>query len=691
MKRIIFVFLSVFLMHFSVNGQDLEQSFKNPPESAKPWVFWFWINGNISREGITKDLEAMKQVGINGVLWMEVSGPQWAPQGPIEAGTKEWDEAMQWAISEADRLGMTVDLSVDFGYGSGGPHIKPDTSMQKLIWTETLVEGGKTVSLKLKKPTVDYKPMLKKAWLRPGEQLEPEVVKGLEEIDSYRDIAVFAVKSLKAKESVIESLDKYDGRGWQTNLPALSDNTTALQYKEDIKDLTGQMSEDGQFEWSPPEGQWDVIRLGYSSNFQMTRPCPRAAVGLECDRLNAHGMDAHFENHLKPILDAAGDKAGRTLKYVHIDSWEAKGQNWSAGFADEFKKRRGYDIRPWLAVLIGNVVENENMTSRFLWDMRQTVSELMLENYVDRLRELSAPYGVGFSCESYGHFCVDNLAYGGRADFPIAEFWTEKQFERTKADPPDIFSKFSNPAIINNYCYRTMKGLASVANTYGKPRVGAEAFTGSRGWVDHPWLLKNMGDEAFAQGINLYIYHLSAHQPYDNMVPGLTHRKWGQHFNRHQTWWEFSMPYFDYVARCQSLLQEGRTVVDFACLYQEGAPVNLQNNIMFDCPAGYDYDLCSPEIVQRMEFKDGRIHLPSGVSYRYLVLPANGRLTLETARKVESLRQAGASVYQLGSIKGTPGLTGYPEADQMVQNMAKDWPVLPKEGSALDTSPLGKR
>ena len=118
-KSIIITIVTLILINISVMGQNLEESFNTPPDSVKPWVFWFWINGNISHEGITKDLEAMKAVGINGVMWMEVSGPWWAPQGKIEAGSKEWHDAMQWAISEADRLGMEFGLSVDFGYGYG--------------------------------------------------------------------------------------------------------------------------------------------------------------------------------------------------------------------------------------------------------------------------------------------------------------------------------------------------------------------------------------------------------------------------------------------------------------------------------------------------------------------------------------------------------------------------------------------
>ena len=235
MKKIAQIIMLVALTHFNVSGQDLEGSFLNPPDSAKPWVFWFWINGNISREGITKDLEAMKRVGINGVLWMEVSGPWWAPQGSIEAGTREWADMMQWAISEADRLGMDVDLSVDFGYGCGGPHITPKTSMQELVFTETLVTGGEAVSLKLKKPVVDYHRKLEQVWLRPGKELNPEIMKSLEEIDSYRDIAVLAVKMSGEKPMRITAKQQeYTGLGWQTHLPVLSGEAGTSPIRRDV-------------------------------------------------------------------------------------------------------------------------------------------------------------------------------------------------------------------------------------------------------------------------------------------------------------------------------------------------------------------------------------------------------------------------------------------------------------------------
>ncbi len=655
---------------------DLESAFKSPPAEARPWVFWFWINGNISREGITKDLEAMKRAGIGGVIWMEVSGPRWAPRGPIQAGSKEWYETMQWAITEADRLGLAFTLSVDFGYGSGGPHITPDLSMQKLLWSETQVRGGGPVTVRLPQPKVETKPSL--VWLHPDERMRPEVSAALQRADSFRDASVFAYPSSQAQASRLFPADKgnaleaYDGHGWTTHPPALAE-----QGKPDplapgqIIELTSMMNAEGELRWDAPPGEWTVVRLGHATNLKMTRPVPSSELGLECDRLHPRGIDAHFDHRLKPILDAAGDKAGRTLQYLHIDSWEAHGQNWTTGFAEEFRRRRGYEITPWLPVLTGHAVASVDLTERFLWDLRRTVGEVTLTNYIDRLRERIAPYGVKFSTEPYGRLCVNSLNYGGRSDFPIGEFWTEREFkERTYQNR---FPEF------HSYWYHSMKGLASVANTYGKSRVGAEAFTGCRGWIDHPYLIKGMGDEAFSEGVSHFVIHLSAHQAYEGMKPGLTHSRWGQHFNRHQTWWNFSKPWFDYVARCQFLLQQGRRVVDVACLYHEGAPLNF-NDIQFELPRGHDHDFCSEEIVRRMTFEDGRVHLPTGVSYRYLVLPRSGRLTLPVARKVAELRKQGAAIFLQAPIGGTPGLEGYPEADEEVRKLAAAWPLLPPGG-----------
>ena len=349
----------------------------------------------------------------------------WAPDGKVKAHTPAWHDCMQWAVKECDRLGLELDLTLDFGYGSGGPHVSPTNSMQRLCWSETTVEGGRAVDVALPKPEVD-RSNVAAAWLRPGAELDPAVRTAIETVDAYRDIAVIAIPepaSPAARAYRIPELNLKDGTHWGlpkgVRAPALpEDGVTPL---DRVVDLTGRMQADGRLVWDAPPGKWIVLRCGHASNYKMTRPCPQAAVGLECDRLSKSGIDAHYEAFLKPIFDGAGAAAGRALTHVHIDSWEAGGQNWTAAFPAEFRARRGYDLRPWLPVLAGRVVGSEELSARFLWDMRATVSEMIRENYAGRLRELAQRHRMKLSIEAYGHLCIDNLAYAGVCDFPISE------------------------------------------------------------------------------------------------------------------------------------------------------------------------------------------------------------------------------------------------------------------------------
>lgn len=656
MKRVVMMVLVVLGLCAPLRGDELEKGFAQPPHAAKPWVFWFWINGNISKEGITADLEALQRAGIGGLVWMEVSGMAWAPDGKVTGGAPEWHDCMQWAFRECGRLGLEFDLSVDFGYGSGGPHITPDRSMQKLYWSETELAGGKRLDQLLPKPEVSRKNL--SAWLRPGASISANVLEQVEKIDSYRDIAVLAIPapaSAKARAYRIPELNSKDGTSWLlprgNKAPALPPDAVTPIAR--VIDLTDHMGTDGRLAWDAPPGQWLILRCGHASNFKMTRPCPNAAIGLECDRLAATGIETHFDGFLKKIFTAAGPLAGKALTYVHVDSWEAGGQNWTATFPAEFRARRGYDLRPWLPVLAGRVVGSAELSERFLWDMRKTISEMIHDNYSRRLRELARPFGIQFSTEAYGHLCIDNLAYAGACDYPISEFWARGD------------GLFPTPGGYEN----STKAMASAAHTYGRPVIGAESFTSDRGWRDHPFTLKAQGDKKYCEGLNRMIFHLSAHQAYDNMIPGLTHRQWGQHINRFNTWFPYMQPWMDYLTRCQYLLQQGRFVADVCFFPGEGAPLNV-GDIKLALPTGYDFDHCSAELLLKLDVKDGRLVLPSGASYRYLVLPDTDRLTLPSTQKIRALVDAGARVIGGPRPKGAPGLTDFPRCDAEVEKLA---------------------
>jgi hypothetical protein len=629
----------------------LEAGFRHPPASARPWVFWFWVNGNISKEGITKDLEALHRVGVGGLIWMEVSGSKWAPEGGVTTLSPQWHDCMQWTVKECARLGLELDLTVAPGYGSGGPWITQETSMQELVWSEQTVEGGKAVKLTV--PKVKDTGAKKEA-----RQAQGGSNKGSH---SYKDVAVLAMRlpaspaarayripEMKAKSGLSSDLPK-------DNSSAKKPPADAITPLEEIIDLTGKMSPDGRLDWDPPAGTWQIIRFGHDSNFKMTRPCPESAVGLECDRLATVGIDAHYDGFLKKILTDAGASAGKALNHVHIDSWEAGGQNWTSTFPSEFLKRRGYDLRRWLPVLAGRVVGSAELSERFLWDIRTTASEMICDNYARRMRELARTHGIKFSCEAYGKLSIDNLSYAGISDLPIGEFW----------------AMGNKPFPKSGLYERSTKAMSSVAHTHGKSVIGAEAFTGSRRWDDHPFLLKGMGDQKLCEGLNRMILHCSVHQAYDNMVPGLTHKQWGDHFDRFNTWWNFSGAWIDYLSRSQFLLQQGRFVADVVYWVGEGAPLSV-DDMTLKIPDGYAHDFCASDIVLQMKVRDGRIILPSGMSYRYLLLPTTDRMTLPLANKVRELVAAGARVIGGSPPVGTPGLSGYPEGDNAVREIAKE-------------------
>jgi hypothetical protein len=310
------------------------------------------------------------------------------------------------------------------------------------------------------------------------------------------------------------------GSGHQTyylHLKKLSPPSGVVIPKDSVIDLTGKMKSDGTLHWNAPPGKWLITRYGHASNFRMTLPNPPGAIGLQVDRLRKKGLDIHFNRFLKPILKKAGGLDGKTLKYVHIDSWEAGTQNWTGKFPKVFRKQNGYDIRLWLPVLTGHVVGSPELTQRFLWDFRKTASEMLLDNYIRQFKKLASKYDVKFSNEPYGRLDVNDFKYASISDLPMAEFWTT--------------SGGYFPTFRNNY-YHTLKEVASAAHTHGKARVGSESFTGERGWSTTPYKLKRMGDQAFTQGINLFVLHYSAEQAYKNAIPGITHRIWGQHFER---------------------------------------------------------------------------------------------------------------------------------------------------------------
>jgi len=516
-----------------------------------------------------------------------------------------------------------VNMNNDAGWnGSGGPWIKPGQSMQKIVCTETNLEG----------------PMRFEGALR-----QPETVAGF-----YRDITVLAFPTPGSyRIPAIRAKAMYDTGGYGGGIPREQLPAEMVIDRNAIVTPDVQMDAAGRLVWDVPPGRWTVLRLGCTTTGVENAPAPKTGRGLECDKLSREGIEANFagmmdllaaDNHLKP------GNVGPGLVATHIDSWENGSQNWTPRMPEEFHKRRGYDLIRFLPVITGRVVEGLEVSERFLWDLRQTVSELVVENYAARTRELAHANGLRFTVEAYGSPC-DFIPYGGQADEPMGEFW------------------YPSGAM------ETCKGMAGCGHAYGKRIVGAEAFTAGdqERWLQHPGSIKALGDQAFCEGINRFVFHRYALQPWPELrQPGMTMGPWGEHYERTQTWWDQTPVWHDYLARCQFLLRQGFYAADLCYLQAETPPQGFGEHPR----QGYDWDECGADVVlHRMSVKDHRLVLPDGMSYRLLVLPATQTMTPPLLRKIEDLVQAGATV--VGSPpQRSPSLSGYPQCDAQVKELA---------------------
>jgi hypothetical protein len=604
------------------DSDELVTGFQSPPDSARPWVYWFWLNGNITKHGITADLEAMQRVGIGGVLIMEVD--QGAPVGPVDFMSPRWRELFRHVHTECVRLGMEVNMNNDAGWnGSGGPWIRPEQSMQKVVWSETNATGPRRCDLVL--------PL-------------PEQTAGY-----YRDICVLALPTTgdyRIDRIRAKALYEIGGIGHidRSAVPA----GTAID-RSQLINLSGEMDANGHLVWDVPAGAWTIVRFGHTSTGVENAPAPKSGRGLECDKLSKEGIEAQFTQMMQRLaedtgLSAPGAHAG--LVATHVDSWENGAQNWTARMREEFQQRRGYDLIPFLPVMTGRVVDSLEISERFLWDLRQTVSELVVENYAGRMRELAHAHGLRFTVEAYGSPC-DAIPYAGQADEPMGEFWTPSG------------------------ALETCRAMASAAHVYGKRTVGAEAFTSAdqEKWREHPALLKAFGDRAFCEGINRLVFHRYALQPWEGEYrPGMTMGPWGQHYERTQTWWEWTPAWHTYLARCQFLLRQGLFVADICYVQPEFPPQGPR-----DYPRkGYNWDECTSDVVlTRMSVQNDRVVLPDGMSYRLLVLPDVQTMTPSLLRKVHELVKAGATVVGPRPVS-SPSLTDYPQCDAEIQRLGAE-------------------
>ena len=505
----------------------MEDHFAHPPRQMQPFVYWMWMGSNISKEGITKDLEAMKDSGIGGATIFNLTscarlrndGPPPNENVPVflwpditYRSPKYW-EMVEFAASEGKRLRLEIGMHNCPGYSAtGGPWVTVDRSMQKVVWTQTPIAGPMEFHAALAKPKTFQ--------------------------DYYGDIAVLAVP---------------DRAGAEGQLPVIQTG--------EIVDLTAKMQGSGSLDWSVPEGKWIIVRLGHGSTGTKPLPLPEGTTALEVDKLDMSHSRFHFENVLGPLKEHLGPYFGKSFTFLTIDSYEARNQSWSPTFREEFKKRKGYDPVPWL-VMLGptaasadmlkdgkfppelqtvRLLGNAEQAARFDWDYKDVIAQLFQECNFAQGSRMIHDAGLKFRLEPYdGPFST--IAASTVADLPMGEFW--------KGRTGSIY-----PSIVGS------------AWASGHTIVGSEAFTARpevSEFTEDPASLKVTAGGAFASGVSDMIMHHWVLQPFgDQFKPGMTMGWWGTHFGRNQTWYEPGKAFYAFLGRCQTLLQRGEGVSDF--------------------------------------------------------------------------------------------------------------------------------
>jgi len=758
---------------------ELQKGFENPPHEARPQVWWHWMDGNITKDGIRKDLLWMKESGIGGFHHFDAGvGMTPVVEDRLIYMDNGWKDAFRYAMVLADSLGLEVTIASAPGWScTGGPWVDPGDAMKKLVWRELTLQGDH-----------HFEGDLPQGFSVSGAFQNIPIKSDVPSY--YEDIAVIAVK-LPAGEKTLQQLgatvrassegytvnqltneDLNDGvsirndskgKSWiEYSFPepvtfcavSVTDGRTRKQWANTKASLTTvlECSDDGQIYtkvaeipasgitrstidfapitarhfritavqgniisefklytvprinhaeekagfvaphdladfptpsydygavtdiiditdrfdgrrliWDVPEGEWKVIRFGFSLTGKTNHPAPREATGLEVDKMDPDAWTAYFRHYFDMYKEASGGLMGsRGIRYVLTDSYEAEQATWTPAMAEEFLKRRGYDLTRWLPSLTGIIIDSPQATEQFLWDWRTTIGELLAENY-DLLTDIAVnEYGLkGRYTESHENgrvYVVDGMDVKRTAAIPMAACWMPNRYHG------------STPVMSQ----ADIRESASVAHIYGQNIVAGESLTAvgrdGKAWSYDPAQLKSVADLEMASGLNRFVIHESAHQPLDSIAPGLGLMIFGQWFNRLDTWAGNAKAWTDYLARSCYMLQQGQAVADILVYYGEDTNATAQfGSGLPQIPEGYNYDFASPDVLLNMiSVKDGQLVTGTGMKYKVLLIAGQTSYMSETIReRLEQLESEGACICrsydELAASLPAPDCTGTAE------------------------------
>ena len=761
------------------NAPEWYKRFMSPSEKAAPWTFWYWMYGCVTDEGIRLDLNAMRDAGIKGFYLMPIKDVSDGAQynGTSRQLSAEWWKRIDTVYNTANELGLEMGIHFSDGFAlGGGPWITPEESMQRIVWSDTIVEGGKQ-EITLPRPACkenyyedittfaypadyidDRKPKASVEF--PFRSSEPcDIIMSYDEPYTLRSVEIITggnnyqahrfkvyasddgtnyrfVREISPARQGWQNTDAYatyaiptttarffkfhwtpdgsdpgsedmDAAKWKPNLKiagiVLGSEPTIDGYegksgkvwrvseyfpvadnecipKDQVINLTGKLLSsdflDKPFSINLPKGRWHILRIGHTTTGHVNAT-GGGGRGLECDKFSRKAIKKQFDNWFANIYNHAPKEiAKKVLTRIHVDSWECGSQNWSDNFADEFRRRRGYDLMPWLPLYAGVPIGTSEESEKVLRDIRLTIAELINDIFFDEVSTLGKEYGCKLSAECVAPTMVsDGLLHYQHADYPMGEFWLNSPTHDKLND---------------------MLDAVSGAHIYGKNIIQAEGFTEVRGtWDEDFALLKPLRDRNYCIGINAMVFHVNTHNPWTDRRPGMTLDGIGTFFQRDNTWWKEMPAFTDYISRCQALLQYGKPVVDLAVYTGDETPRRsiLPERLITSLPGlysdqikereakrlanagqplevspvgvthtanmtkaehwvnplrGYRYDSFNHDVLGKSQVKGGKLVTPDGMEYSALVIPQARKMNPERIvncwKTIDSIEEWGVPV-----------------------------------------------
>ncbi len=628
---ILFVLLS--LSFHSVQSQPNPQpGWPQITKECKPWSRWWWMGNSVNPSDLNAAMEAYSKAGLGGLEITPIYGVHGYENRFIKFLSPEWVENFKYTLQEGKRLDMGIDLAMASGWPFGGLWVTPDDACKYMSVQSYSMNEGEQLQEKV---AMSQEPMLRTI--------------------SRKNLNITQLKYPISANA--DSLQNWAVEQVRYAIPMPLMALMAYSDKGDILNLTDKVDSDGKLNWTAPAGRWKLFGVFEGWHGKMVERAGPGGEGDVIDHFSAKAID----NYLGHFTQTFKDQDINGLRAYFNDSYEVDDARGEANFTplmfNEFQKRRGYDLREYLPALLG--LDTPEYNQRVLCDFRETVSDLILENYTGRWHDWAARGGK----------IIRNQAHGAPAN--ILDLYAAADIPETEGE--DIVK---------------VKTASSVAHVMGKKLASSESATWLKDHFEASLAdVKQAIDLFLLAGINHVFYHGTTFSPQDAPWPGWMFYA-AVHFGPTNSFWNDFGALNTYIARSQSFLQAGKPDNDILLYYPiadeyavrgkslllhfdgaaKGSVVRETADMLFR--KGYAFDYISDRQIAKLETASGKI-LTGGASYQTILLPPAKLMPVETFEKVVNLANNGATVLMEQLPLDVPGLSNLNVRSTLFQKMKK--------------------